>query len=44
MSMHACTPRAEPEPIPANLNLDTPPLTIVIVIPPSTYMDNKMGW
>ena len=43
MSMHARTPHAEREPIPANMNPDTLPLTIVIVIPPSTYMDNKMG-
>ena len=43
MSMHACTSRIEPEPMPANLNPDSLPLTIVIVIPPPTYMDNKMG-
>ena len=43
MSMHACTPHTEPKPIPANLNRDTLSLTIVIVIPPPTYMDNKMG-
>ena len=42
MSMHACTPHAEPEPIPTNMNPDTLPFAIVIVIPPPTYMDNKI--